>query len=243
MNVKKHYDDHLGNFYSWMVPDFDLAVDQFYQLLVTHGIKSDTSATAVDLGAGHGIQTVALSKAGYHVIAVDFNRQLLLELEERTKGLAVDIVEEDLRDVRRIVNGKDVEVIVCCGDTIAHLRNMMEIQVLISEMFRALIPGGRAVLSFRDYSTPVAEDARFIPVKSDENRILTCVLDYHVDSVRVTDLLYERQGSTWVQKVSSYTKVRTRAVDVEEILAAVGFRVVYNGVNNRMITLVVEKPR
>ncbi len=117
---------------------------------------------------------------------------------------------------------------------------MAEIRTLLSDIYAVLDLRGLAILSFRDYSVPLYGDARFIPVKSDEGRILTCVLDYLDDTVTVTDLLYERQGSAWTQKVSSYSKVRVRPVELEEILTSVGFRVVHRDVN-RMITLIAEK--
>jgi hypothetical protein len=54
---------------------------------------------------------------------------------------------------------------------------------------------------FRDYAKPLQGDVRFIHVKSDEERILTCVLEYEESFVRVTDLLYEKTDGTWTQKV------------------------------------------
>lgn len=48
------------------------------------------------------------------------------------------------------------------------------------------------LLSFRDYSVPLQDEKRFIPVRSDEGRILTCFLEYSEDSVLVHDILHER---------------------------------------------------
>ena len=51
-------------------------------------------------------------------------------------------------------------------------------------------------------------NSRFIPVKSDENRIFTCFLEYTTNYVTVSDLLYEKEQTGWKQKVRSYNKVR-----------------------------------
>jgi hypothetical protein len=48
---------------------------------------------------------------------------------------------------------------------------------------------------------------RFIPV-GDADRILTCFLEYGDDAVTVHDILHERDGSDWRQRVSAYRKLR-----------------------------------
>ncbi|MCK9407771.1 MAG: hypothetical protein WCX28_01270 [Bacteriovoracaceae bacterium] len=43
------------------------------------------------------------------------------------------------------------------------------------------------LLTFRDYSTELTGNSRFIPVKSDASQILTCILEYSSETVTVTD--------------------------------------------------------
>ena len=45
-------------------------------------------------------------------------------------------------------------------------------------------------------------------VKNDDSRILTCFLEYFPHHVMVHDILYEKQGGKWIQKVGSYPKLR-----------------------------------
>jgi len=54
-----------------------------------------SSTGAIDLGAGHGLQTVSLVNLGFNVTAVDFNDQLLQELEINSANRAT-IVKDDL---------------------------------------------------------------------------------------------------------------------------------------------------
>lgn len=68
MTIKEHYDNHLGNFYSWMVGDMKRNQSTFHELLLSNGIKPYASKVAVDLGAAHGIQCIPLAKMGYDVI-------------------------------------------------------------------------------------------------------------------------------------------------------------------------------
>ncbi len=60
---------------------------------------------------------------------------------------------------------------MCCGDTISHLESKAEIQKLIVDSYNILQSKGKIILSFRDYSFELEDENRFIPVKSDSQRI------------------------------------------------------------------------
>jgi SAM-dependent methyltransferase len=54
----------------------------------------------LDVGAGTGRVTIPLAQAGYHVVALDTDAQLLAELEQRASGLPVETFCADARDFR-----------------------------------------------------------------------------------------------------------------------------------------------
>lgn len=240
MNVKKHYDDHLANFYSWMLGDFNEKKDEFVAFCKQNNIKPTKSKLAIDLGAGSGIQSVALAELGYQVLAIDFNQQLLDELHRNKGELPVEIINKDITEVIDFKN-KQAELIVCCGDTISHLAGIEEIEKLITNISGTLTEKGLAVFSFRDYSKPLEDTSRFIPVKNDENRIHTCILEYFEDKVRVTDLLHEKIQNDWQQKVSSYYKVRISTEQITNILTNNGFGILHEEIIRGIVYLVCRK--
>ena len=136
---------------------------------------------------------------------------------------------------------KNPELIICCGDTITHLASEDEIGQFIKSIGTSLISKGKLILSFRDYSSELNDTMRFIPVKSDSERILTCFLEYFDKKVRVTDLLYERKENKWVQKVSSYNKVRVSKDMILAMLNKNGFSILLAETINRMITIIAQK--
>jgi len=240
MSAKEHYEKHLAGFYSWMAGDFAAKQKEFIQFLETHKITPSSSRTAIDLGAGHGIQSSALAKAGFKVWAVDFNRQLLDELKVNCAGLDVTDAEQDMRLITKYED-LNPELILCWGDTLTHLENESDIERFIEYSCDILKEGGKFILSFRDYSEKRVGDARFIPVKSDNTRILTCFLEYSPTHVQVTDLLHEFNGKSWEQKISSYNKFRISAEDIIELLEENGMQIRFQETKQGLIVIIAEK--
>lgn len=104
-----------------------------------------------------------------------------------------------------------------------------------------MLIGGRIILSFRDYVEPLNDVDRFTPVRGDQERILTCFLEYFPDKVRVTDLLHEKVDNHWIQKVSSYYKVRLTKDVVLDFMAKANFVLTKAKTAKGMVTIVGEK--
>jgi 2-polyprenyl-3-methyl-5-hydroxy-6-metoxy-1,4-benzoquinol methylase len=119
MTAKDHYSNHLAHFYSWMIGDFDKAQAAQQEYFIANNIVPGTNKVAIDLGAGHGLQSISLAKQGFKVIAVDFNRQLLDELADRKNDLPITPV---LNDITEFIISSDeaAALIVCMGDTLTH---------------------------------------------------------------------------------------------------------------------------
>lgn len=240
MIVKQHYDNHLGDFYSWLAGDFDTNMNSFKQFCIDNKIESSSNGFAIDLGAGHGIQSIALAQLGFRVLSVDFNAHLLNELRARIGSYPIEIVQEDIRTLKSLAK-VNPDLIVCCGDTLPHLESVDEIRELVIDSCNILKPQGKLILIFRDYSVPLEGDQRFIPVKSDQNRILTCFLEYFDEKVRVTDLLNELQNGKWIQKVSSYFKTKISKEIGIEILKDSGFEITLDKVDKGVVSLIGVK--
>jgi SAM-dependent methyltransferase len=209
--VQQHYDHHLGPIYDWMIGDFAAAMERQREQFQRIGLATGNGRTAVDLGAGSGLQSLPLAESGYQVLALDACQTLLNTLASRAQSAGLTSLRtacDDLIHFRRHLSGQ-AEVIVCMGDTLAHLPSRTVVAGLLREVAEALAPGGLFVATLRDCTShELVGTQRFIPVRSDSDRILTCFLEYFPDHIRVHDLVHQRSGGEWHLAVSVYRKLR-----------------------------------
>ena len=103
-------------------------------------------------------------------------------------------------------------------------------------------PEGRLVLTFRDLSQELAGLDRFIPVQSDADRVMVCVLEYEPRTVLVHDLIHIRSGGGWRLDKSCYRKLRIAPKDVARRLETLGFEITFDGAKARMWAISARKP-
>lgn len=241
-SVTQHYAEHLGPIYEWMVGDVDAATNAACADLQAANIAEGTGRIAVDLGTGLGTHAIALAESGFSVIAIDTCASLLETLTSRVRrGLAITVMHEDLEQFPRHC-GDHVDVIACMGDTLTHLASSDSVERLLKTIATALVAGGTFVTTFRDYSAgPIDGNCRVIPVRQDDSRILTCVLEYHAKTIMVHDAVYERSKSGWNFRVSSYPKLRLSPMWVESTLRGLGLTVAASTTSQGMVRLVATR--
>jgi SAM-dependent methyltransferase len=242
-SVRDHYAKHLGPVYLWMLGDLESAAARCAAEIDELGLRG--AGLALDLGAGPGLHALALAERGYRVVALDTCRELLDALEARSRSLApgappVRTVESDLLTFRAHAEGP-FDVMLCMGDTLTHLPDRASVESLLVSVAASLAADGVFAATFRDYSHPLEGDSRFIPVRADESRILTCFLEYGADTVVVHDLLYENRAGEWRLAVSSYAKLILEPEWVLERLEAAGLKARREPAPGGMVRLVARR--
>jgi SAM-dependent methyltransferase len=237
-SVREHYDEVLAPHYSRMFGEFEDKVAEQQALLGRLGIATPAhGGVAVDLGCGSGFQSIALARLGFRVVAIDFSQRLLAELTERARGLPVEPLAGDIRDVAALAPS-GVQVVVCMGDTLLHLEHEDDLARVFDGVAARLAPGGRLVLTFRDLSGELRELDRFIPVGATDDLIVTCVLEYEPASVKVHDLIWVRQPEGWRLRKGVYRKLRLAPGAVTARLERAGFAVERHAAPAGMVALV-----
>jgi SAM-dependent methyltransferase len=235
--AQQHYAELLAPIYVWMAGGLESAL--------ATGAKDVAALVpgdglAIDLGAGFGMHAIPLARGGYDVVAIDTSVQLLDVLRAQTAGLSIRAVEADLLDFRRHV-AEPARLVVCLGDTLTHLAELADVERLCRDIAASLERGGRVVLTFRDYSRPAEGIARFIPVRSDADRIHTCFLEEQGERMLVHDIVHERDGATWRMKVSSYPKLRLVPATVASMLQRAGLTPIVSAGPRGMVSIVASR--
>lgn len=238
--VSEHYEKLLARYYSWMFGDFNGRVKDNRRFFELYDIVPHGAGRAIDLGAGPGFQSIALAQLGFTVIAIDLSRELLEELRSKKDTLPITTVQDDMLNFRMHCPDP-AHVIVCMGDTLPHLESLDRVAKVFELVYGALGKSGKFVMTFRDLTPELKGLDRFIPVRSDENTVFTCFLEYEPSYVQVHDLVYERTGDAWQFRKSSYPKLRIPLAWAVERLEATGFKMKSTDTGKGMITLIAEK--
>ena len=238
--VIEHYDKVLSDVYSWIFGGFEIAIQRNAEFIIKHNLRPEGSGIAVDLGSGCGFQSIPLAKAGYSVTAIDIDIKLLNELKSNCGELQINTIRDDLINFDKNTK-KGVELIVCMTDTIAHLESKEKVISLFDKAFKALEPKGKFILTFRDLTHELNELDRFLPVKSDENIIFTCFLEYEAETVKVNDIVYKKSSGEWKLFKSFYRKLRLSKDWIVKELQYSGFADINSKVENGSVTVVAVK--
>ncbi|HJV89504.1 MAG TPA: class I SAM-dependent methyltransferase [Holophagaceae bacterium] len=235
-----HYESHLARSYPWMAGGMDAAMRRGRNEVERNCPAPRPGQVAVDLGSGFGMHAIPLARKGYRVLAVDTSSWLLGLLRDHSEALPIHAVEDSILHFPRHLEGR-ADLIVCMGDALTHLPDCTEVERLFVAMSQSLRVGGQALLSFRDYTTPLKEAQRFIPVMSSAQRILTCFLEFSPETVCVHDILHEREDSGWQLRVSTHRKLRLSPAWVCRALQAQGLCVYVEAGRDGMTRVFAKK--
>ncbi|MBO6940350.1 MAG: class I SAM-dependent methyltransferase [Deltaproteobacteria bacterium] len=222
-SVADHYARHLAEVYAWMVGGHEAAIARGETELDGLGIANAGRGRALDLGAGFGTHTIPLARRGYDVTAVDGSALLLEQLRSLDPSERIHTVEGDLLEALED-SEPGLQLVLCMGDTLTHLDDEGAAETLVRLAAERLAPGGRLLLTFRDYSTMTEGEVRSFTVRTSEEREARCTLTREGDRVRVQDHLRERKGTGWVVRASSYRKLCLSPDAVASQLERVGLR-------------------
>lgn len=239
-STKDHYEHHLGPVYIWMAGGPDVALQVGRAEIEALALPIGPGFSVVDLGAGFGMHAIPIAQAGGSVVAVDSSALMLRTLRELGAELPIQAVCSDLLDFPGHLRAA-ADVILCMGDTITHLPDAQAVASLVRKAAAALKRRDMFVVSMRDYTVPLLGEQRFIPVRSDDRRLLTCFLEYEATSVVVYDILQELTGAGWTTRVSHYRKLRLAVDQLVADMKTSGFEVRREAGVGGMVRLVAIK--
>jgi SAM-dependent methyltransferase len=149
-----HADDYntLASVYDWIVPEAVLTPAGNADMFLPHIGGVAAGARVLDCSAGTGLLAVGLAQRGFDVTASDASAGMV----ERTRELAardgVDVpARQCLWEDLGAQGFEPFDVVLCVGNSLAHAPGRTARQASLRGMAAVLRPGGRLVLTARNF--------------------------------------------------------------------------------------------
>lgn len=158
----------------------------------------------LDIGCGTGALAAELGREGFHVVAVDYDEEMIARARERG---GADFRSLDMRRIDSEFQGEIFHGVFCFGNTLVHLTDPADIADFVRKAATLLIPGGRIAIQIINYDRILDQDVRGLPtIESDRIRFqrdyfrddVTGLIDFH------TVLTVKSSGLTLENSVPLY---------------------------------------
>lgn len=152
----------MDDFYDNLAPDFHLVYADWEASIVRQANWLDATIqsewpgarSVLDAAAGIGTQSLGLAALGYRVTASDRSGGALARLrrEAQARGLAIETVVADLRDLSAIEGAFDV--VIACDNALPHLLTDDDLARALRQCYERVRIDGGCLFTVRDYGTP-----------------------------------------------------------------------------------------
>ncbi|MFD4675412.1 methyltransferase domain-containing protein [Lentzea sp. NPDC058450] len=140
--------DALSGTYDLMFPDWDASMARQAAQLAEF---VPAGARVLDCACGIGTQAIGLALRGYEVVGADLSPLAASRavVEASARGVSVPAFAADMRALP-FADGS-FDVVLAADNALPHLLTPGDVLAALREMRRVLRPGGRIILSTRDY--------------------------------------------------------------------------------------------
>jgi len=146
--VTQAFYDGLAGSYDLMFPDWNASMARQAAQLSEF---IPAGARVLDCACGMGTQAIGLAQRGYEVIGSDLSPGLIgrARSEAATRGIALPLSVADMRSLP--FADASFDVVLAADNALPHLLTSDDMLAALREMRRVLRPGGRLLITTRDY--------------------------------------------------------------------------------------------
>lgn len=154
--------DELADYHHLIFEDWNASIER--QSAALDALIGGAPRVVADVAAGIGTQSLGLAVRGYEVIASDLSTRAIerLRAEAASRGVQIEARVDDMRSLSTY-DDHSADVMIACDNAVPHLLTDDEIAAAFAQFHRVLRPGGKCILSVRDYAALSAERVRFNP--------------------------------------------------------------------------------
>jgi glycine/sarcosine N-methyltransferase len=127
--------------------------------------------TVLDVAAGTGNLAVELSKLGLRVTAIDVDQAMVDRMAAKQAAAGEEGFEPQLMDMRGLnsLELQAYDTVLCVGNSLVHLDNLIEIADAVIRMYERLKPGGTLILQTVNYDRILRDHVKELPLLERES--------------------------------------------------------------------------
>ncbi|VWC94086.1 Glycine/sarcosine N-methyltransferase [Burkholderia lata] len=216
------YDDMAGS-YHLIFDDWEKAIGRQADILTQLLSPPRETGAVLDCACGIGTQALGLARAGYDVEGTDLSKRAIERASQEAvvRGLRIPFRVDDMR-LLATCEAQRYGAVIAFDNAIPHLDSDDEIAQALTAMHRILRPGGRLLVSLRDYGKLMFERPSVTPpamfMDNGLRRIVHQVWDWQ-DGRRYTVHLYITHATSDENWESKHFVGRYRCITTDELEA------------------------
>lgn len=178
----------------------------------------------LDVAAGTGSYSIALSKNGYDVVAVDLDEEMInsINIKNMIEGTKVRSYKADMKDID-VINEEKFDLIFSIGNSLVHLDGNEEISNTIKKMHDMLNKDGKLIIQIVNYDRIFEYNVKELPLIERQDKGVCFKRSYDLSNGKIlfkTKLLIDKDKKSFENCVELYPLKRK---ELEEILEKNGF--------------------
>jgi SAM-dependent methyltransferase len=212
--------DGLAGTYDLMFPDWDGSMAR-QALQLSEFIPA--GARVLDCACGIGTQAIGLAMRGYDVVGADLSPVAVARagVEASSRGVVLPSLAADMRALPFADSSFDV--VLAADNALPHLLTSDDVLTALREMRRVLRPGGRLILSTRDYDEIRRERPLSTPPSVGPGRVVWFQL-WHWDGDQYELEMFQlREAEAWRVVVGKARYWAITRHELTELVKLAGF--------------------
>ena len=146
----------LSGYYDYLFPASPATID-----FIGRRIKANSSI--LDLACGTGNYSLALANLGLKVTGIDLDEQMIALARAKTRDQRCRFEVGDMRRLREICAEDQYELVLCIGNSLAHLTNKQDIIRLLRDCLAILKRGGKLIVQIVNFDRLLRNRIKNLP--------------------------------------------------------------------------------
>ncbi len=212
--------DGLAGSYDLMFPDWDASMTRQAAQLAEF---IPQGARVLDCACGMGTQAIGLARLGYAVVGSDLSPGLIgrARSEAARRGVSLPLSVADMRSLP--FADASFDVVLAADNALPHLLTSDDVFAALSEMRRVLRPGGRLLISTRDYDAIRRERPLSTPPSVGPGRTVWFQLWHWEGDQYELEMFQLHESDSWRAVVSKARYWAITRYEITELAERAGF--------------------